>query len=289
MISRLNFRYCARDCGVLMILLISLLANPINAQAQTSAPGLLQPAYMPSAQPMTQIIPQAQSLQRYQAQAVFEPTSQQSYAQPQFAYRQPVQPHYYPTPQQAYSPPPNYYSNAERMVNSRTPRRSDLMATDQHSLLQYRRMFRNGTTPSAHELTGQWNGVNKGIVQIAGYGQFIKDINVRPNGQIYGDNIQVGQTKPGQVRLDGWQPNYDLRSKDYERRGSFLVQQANGRGFFGHGTTLSYADGGNPQGDPARLLMDQVVQIDGNHMLGRAVAKFGPFKIPLAYFVLERR
>ena len=136
------------------------------------------------------------------------------------------------------------------------------MATNQHTLLQYRRMYRNGTTPNPHELVGQWNGVNKGIVQIAGYGQFVKDIQVVGNGQIYGDNIQVSQVKPGQVRLDGWQPKFDHRTSDYERRGRFHVQPANGRGFFGHGTTLSYADGGNPQGDPARLLLDQVVRID---------------------------
>ena len=55
------------------------------------------------------------------------------------------------------------------------------------------------------------------------------------------------------------------------------------------GAALSYADGGNAKGDPAELLEDQIVRLDGNHMLGRAVAKFGPIKIPLAYFVLERR
>ena len=175
------------------------------------------------------------------------------------------------------------------MVNSRSPRRGDLMETNQHTLFQYRRLYRGGTTPQPHELVGQWNGVNKGIVQIAGYGQFIKDIQVSPNGQIFGDNIQVSQVKPGQVRFDGWQPNFDHRTSDYERIGKFQVQTASGRGFFGHGATLSYADGGNPKGDPSRLLLDQVVRIDGNHMLGRAVAKFGPIRIPLAYFVLERR
>ena len=262
MISRPN----TRDCGVLMMLLICLVAIPNNLQAQSSAPGLLQPAYMPGAQSMSPMVHQASQIPAYQTQQ-----------------------HYYPTPQQASYPEPNYYSSAERMVNSRMPRRSDVMATDQHSLLQYRRMYRNGTTPQPHELAGQWNGVNKGIVQIAGYGQFIKDIKVGPNGQFYGDNVQVGQVAPGLVRLDGWQPKPDLRMKDYERIGKFQVQQANGRGFFGRGATLSYADGGNAQGDPARLLQDQVVRIDSNHMLGRAVAKFGPFQIPLAYFVLERR
>jgi len=150
-------------------------------------------------------------------------------------------------------------------------------------------MYRNGTTPQAHELAGQWKGVNKGIVQIAGYGQFIKDIQAGPNGEFHGDNVQVSQVKPGLVRLDGWQPKFDYQTSNYERLGKFQVQAANGRGFFGHGATLSYADGGNAKGDPAKLLQDQVVRIDHNHMIGRAVAKFGPIKIPIAYFVLERR
>ena len=286
MISRQN----TRDCGILMILLISLFAIPSNLQAQTSAPGLLQPAYMPSAQsmaPMVSSVPFQSNYNVAPQQAIM--SQPQVTHQPPQIQPYPTQQHYYPPTQQAASPAPNYYSDAERMVNSRSPRRGDLMATKQHTLLQYRRIYRNGTTPQPHELVGQWNGVNKGIVEIAGYAQFIKDIQFTANGQIFGDNIQVSQVKPGQVRLDGWQPNFDYRTSDYERRGKFHVQPANGRGFFGHGATLSYADGGNPQGDPARLLEDQVVIVDGNHMIGRAVAKFGPFKIPLAYFVLERR
>lgn len=263
MISRQNNRIC----GILTLLLTCLSANQIS-QAQTSAPGLLQPAYMPTAQAMD---PQTIS------------------QQPQMTHlAQPVQPPYYPKTQ-VDSPAPNYYSDAQRMVNSRTPRKSDLMAIDQHSLFQYRRMYRSGTTPQPHELAGQWNGVNKGIVQAVGFGQFVKDFQVSPNGQVFGDNIQVSQVKPGQVRLNGWKQKFDYQASDYERIGKFAVQPANGRGFFGRGATLSYADGGNPKGDPAELLQDQVVRLDANHMLGRAVAKFGPLKIPLAYFVLERR
>ena len=246
----------ARSCSFFALLLICFFADPTGTQAQpalrfgppqTSAPGRLQPAYMPGAQSSA-----------------------------------------YYSPPPAVSPPPAYYSRGEMLPSVRNPRQSDVMATDQHTLLQYRRMYRNGTTPNAHELIGQWNGVNKGIVQVAGYGQFIKDIQVVNNGQIYGDNIQVSQVNPGLVRFNGWQPRYDLATKDYERRGKFHVQTPTGRGFFGRGSTFSYRDGGNAPNDPARLLLDQVVRIDEHHMLGRAVAKFGPFEIPLAYFVLER-
>ena len=288
-----------RQCGILAILLTSLLTQQNQSVAQQAygstsrgasgsatkhAPGQLQPAYMPSATASVTQVHETQSLgsvveyDSVGAQEWIEGDVQQDH----YLHSQT----YAPTSQH---PSANYHADPELGPSSRVPRRSDLMATDQHRLLQYRRMYRNGTTPHPAELNGQWNGVNKGIVEIAGYSQFIKDIQVDGCGRGYGDNVQVKQVKAGQVRLNGWQPKYDLRAKDFERRGSFAVQQANGRGFFGHGHTFSYADGNNPAKDPARLLEDQVVKIDDNHMLGRAVAKFGPFKIPLSYFVLERR
>ena len=175
------------------------------------------------------------------------------------------------------------------MVNSRVPRGVDRQATDQHTLLQYRRLYRSGTSPHPAELVGQWNGVNKGIVEVAGYGQFIKEIRVDANGHLYGDNVQVGQVKSSQVRLNGWQPKFDHATSDYERRGRFAIQRPTNRGFFGRGATFSYADGGNPDGDAARLLKDQVVKLNDHQMIGRAVVEFGPIEIPLSYFVLERR
>jgi hypothetical protein len=119
----------------------------------------------------------------------------------------------------------------------------DVMNTTSHSLLDYRRMYRSGKAPTQNELIGQWNGVNKGIVEIAGYGQFIKDIQRGPNGQVYGDNIQVNQVKPGGVRNYGWSPKYDYQAGDYQRRGKFAVQSGSGRGTFGNGATFSYRDG----------------------------------------------
>jgi len=192
-------------------------------------------------------------------------------------------------PQSQVAPPSSRYEFAEQMVNSRVPRGADLQATDQHTLFQYRRLYRTGTTPHPAELVGQWNGVNKGIVQIAGYGQFIKDVRVGANGYIHGDNVEVAQVKASQVRLNGWQPKFDNVATDYSRRGRFAIQGPTNRGFFGRGAVFSYADGGNPDGDAARLLKDQVVKLNDHQMLGRAVVEFGPIEIPLSYFVLERR
>ena len=270
MISRQNYGLLS----FFTLLLVSLFAVPNQIIAQqryrtspvgASAPGRLQPAYMPP-----QNYSQGSMVQTGPESSVYS------------------QANYYPN-SHAVSAPANRYEHAEQMVNTRTPRRNDIMAIDQHTLFQYRRVYRNGSTPQPHELLGQWNGVNKGIVEIAGYRQFVKDIQIGGNGQFRGDNIQVGQVKLDQLRLDGWQRKFDYQASDYLRRGSFAVQAPSGRGAFGHGVTFSYADGNNPHNDPARLLVDEVVKVDGNHMIGRAVAKFGPIKIPLAYFVLEKR
>lgn len=171
-----------------------------------------------------------------------------------------------------------------------TPR-DDIMDTTGHGLGYYRRKMLRGTTPTSQELSGQWRGVNRGIVEVAGYNQFIKDIQPQ-NGRWQGDNIQVHQVKSHQVRYSGWNPIIKSSTMGYnptvERKGQFAVQTPNYRGPFGRGAILSYRDGGNPRKDPARLLEDRVMKIDDNHMIGRATANFGPIRIPLSYFVLER-
>ena len=167
----------------------------------------------------------------------------------------------------------------------------DIMDTTGHGLLYYRRKMLQGTTPTPQELNGQWLGVNRGIVEVAGYKQFVKDIRPQ-NGRWQGDNIQVKQVTPHQVRYSGWSPVIKSSTMGYnptvERRGQFAVQPPNYRGPFGRGSVFSYRDGGNPKNDPARLLQDRVMKIDDNHMIGRATANFGPIRIPLSYFVLER-
>jgi hypothetical protein len=162
------------------------------------------------------------------------------------------------------------------------------MDTSSYSLLDYRRMFMHGQTPAPYELVGTWRGVNKGIVELVGYRQFIKEI-APVDCQLKGDNIMVHQVSNQLLRCCGWQPKTDATSWDgLERRGKFAVEGAGGIGPFRHGVVFNYRNGGNDRRDPVRLIVDRVVKIDDNHLLGRAVAKLGPIQIPLAYFVLER-
>jgi len=164
----------------------------------------------------------------------------------------------------------------------------DLMNTKNFRLKDYRRMFRCGQTPTSADLVGRWRGVNKGIVEFAGYRQFIKEI--KPECcSLSGDNIMVHQVSNDLLRCCGWQAKSDPASWDgYERKGKFAIGGAGGIGPFKHGVVFSYRKGGNRKLDPVRLLVDRVVKIDDNHLLGRATANFGPLRIPLAYFVLER-
>ncbi len=163
---------------------------------------------------------------------------------------------------------------------------NDIMDIRNHTLFEYRRMFRNAATPSLHELIGTWRGVNKGVVQLAGYNQFIKEF--QSNGHlVIGDNVQVHQVSGDMLRSMGWQPK-TTDAGQLDRGDKFQVQSPRGISVFRHGAVISYRDGGNGKSDPVNLIVDKVVRLDANHLLGRATAKFGPLEIPLAYFVLER-
>ena len=166
------------------------------------------------------------------------------------------------------------------------PRPLDPMNTRQHRLRDYRRMFIHGTSPSANDLIGTWRGVNKGIVNLVGFKQFVKEI--RPSGiGIAGENIRVHQVRQNRIRCIGWQPKLD-RCGNLQRHDRFLILPPCGSNRFARGVIFSYRLGGNHRFALSRLLVDRVVKIDDQHLLGRAVIRtlFGP--IPVAYFVLER-
>ena len=164
----------------------------------------------------------------------------------------------------------------------------DIMDTRNFTLLDYRKMFRESRTPQPHELVGQWRGVNKGIVELVGYRQFIKEVTPTPC-HLTGDNILVEQVSNDVLRSIGWSPIAGPPEQGYVSRvGLYQVQAPRGRGAFKHGVIFSYRDGDNKKTDPARLLVDKLVVLDSNHLLGRVTANFGPIQIPLSYFTLER-
>ncbi len=161
------------------------------------------------------------------------------------------------------------------------------MSVHNYSLLQFRHMMKCGGTPHPSELVGTWRGVNKGIATVAIDRQFIKQFYM-VNGRICGDNIVVRQVPDNQLLQCGWRPVIDGRTGQVKRQGRFAVRPPQGIGHFRHGLVLDYRAGGNPRGDRSRLIWDQVVKLDDNHMLGRATIRTGLAKVPVAYFVLER-
>jgi len=173
-------------------------------------------------------------------------------------------------------------------LSAQQPGGFDIMDTSNFRLIDYRRLFQTGRPPEPAEMVGNWRGVNKGIVELVGYRQFIKEITVQNNGVITGDNIKVSQTSQELLRSFGWIPTTDPKTGALERQGKFAIQPPRGIGAFKHGVVFKYRDGANKKTDPVRLLVDKVVMLDSGHMLGRATANFGPIQIPLAYFVLER-
>lgn len=175
-----------------------------------------------------------------------------------------------------------------RLERPNSQGRVDIMDTRNFTLTDYRQMFKEARTPAPQELIGRWRGVNKGIVQLAGYNQFIKEIAPTPC-DIRGDNIRVEQVSNDVLRSLGWAPVAGMPEEGYvSRQGYFQVQKPRGVGTFKHGAIFSYRHGQNARKDPVRLLVDKVVVLDRNHLLGRVTANFGLVRIPLAYFTLER-
>ena len=196
------------------------------------------------------------------------------------------------TSHHGWTAPQGFVPSNDPPITYKQARRFDVMDTTGRGLLHYRKIMSQGVTPQPYELTGQWKGVNRGVVEIAGFNQFIKEIQYK-DGHLVGDNIQVKQVPSGKVRQQGWHPlpapqNGRYQPDAVKRVGKYAVQPPNNRGHFGNAVILSYRDGGNAKNDPARVLVDRVVKIDDNHMVGRAVANLGIVRIPISYFVLER-
>jgi hypothetical protein len=150
----------------------------------------------------------------------------------------------------------------------------DLMDVRNFTLLDYRRMFKRGRTPTPAELQGRWRGVNKGLVRLVGMKQFIKEI--QPCGSILlGDNVLVHQVSDDLLRCCGWQPKEATRKKKFSVNDRFVVRPPNGRGPFGKGVIFSYGAAAKRRLDPSRLVVDKVVVVDCNHLLGRATVRVG--------------
>ena len=147
--------------------------------------------------------------------------------------------------------------------------------------------FEGGQAPSISNLTGhEFRGCNTAwIASLLGFRKFVKAF-FDAEGRPYGCNTPVEQNG-----LDGdWiaRPS-EARPK---RFGFFSVEPAAGSGRHQNAALLDYSQGRNSLFQPARLLRDYIVRGSADSddlLLGKAYVALGPLRVPVSYFVLERR
>jgi len=105
---------------------------------------------------------------------------------------------------------------------------------------------------------------------------------------VSGYNILVKQVSINDLPCRGWQPECDSNTCKPKTRGNFIAVAPTCCGKLGHTVKLDYTIAENPWYDPSRFLIDQLVAIDDDILLGRATANIGAMHIPIAYFVLTR-
>ena len=146
------------------------------------------------------------------------------------------------------------------------------------------RVFAAGTAPDIDALAGfEFRGWNTSwVTGLLGFRKFVKGFFAGTSGA-YGCNSPAEQNG-----LDG-----DWRTKPSDEEPGWYAFYAvdpaattNPR----DAVLLDYGRGHN--GFPAKLLRDHVVRVapgDDDLLLGKAYLAVGPLRIPVSYFVLERR
>jgi hypothetical protein len=146
-------------------------------------------------------------------------------------------------------------------------------------------LMKTQPAPDLNTISGSWYGINKGLgPALAGITQDIKVFNACGEC-VQGHNIVVHQVPISELGCRGWRPELDPTTCQPKRVGNFV---AVGPQCYGDPVQLDYTIAENPWYDPSKILIDELVVIDSDLMLGRADAKIGNSRIPIAYFVLFR-
>lgn len=135
------------------------------------------------------------------------------------------------------------------------------------------------------ELHGAWRGLSQGaMVAMSGNTQFIKSFCTSCNCP-HGDNVKIEQQPPEcWFSADAWQ----LQSGKLQRHGNYRVNLPNGLTPVPHATELNYLQAKNPKGYRGKRIVDKLVKLDDDLVLGLACIQFGSKRIPMSYFVMER-
>jgi hypothetical protein len=156
------------------------------------------------------------------------------------------------------------------------------------SQAELERRLVGGATPDPAELAGwEWRGLNLGpVAPLTPFQKFVKGFYRTPGGEVFGYNLPVVQ--------DGPRRPWRAKPSDDEpkRFGFFVVDRVDptsADNAYLHALLLDYGRGGNPLLDVSRPLRDYVVALEGGLFLGKAYYALGPARVPLGFFVLERR
>ena len=139
--------------------------------------------------------------------------------------------------------------------------------------------------PSIEILDGRWHGINKGAGAAAiGLTQDIKVFSVS-GACLKGHNVAVHQVGIEDLSCRGFEPKINPLTGCEKTMGNFVIQQPCTSC---QPIKLDYTQADNALVDPSRWLVDELVMIDHDLLLGKAYTKIGQHLMPVAFFVLTR-
>ena len=139
--------------------------------------------------------------------------------------------------------------------------------------------------PSVDMLHGRWHGINKGVgPAIIGLTQDIKVFVI--SGECgKGHNVAVQQVALQDLDCRGFQPKKNPLTGCEKTMGNFVIVPPCTSC---QPLKLDYTQADNKIFDPSRHLVDEIVMIDNDLLLGKAYTKIGEHLMPVAFFVLMR-
>lgn len=154
-----------------------------------------------------------------------------------------------------------------------------------HSAFELDSMMTRYPAPSIDMLEGRWHGINKGVGAAAiGLTQDIKVFSV--NGPCpKGHNVAVHQVALDELDCRGFQPKISPLTCCEKTMGNFVIVAPCATC---EPLKLDYTQAENSPTDPSRWLVDELVMIDHDMLLGKAYVQVGRSRMPVAFFVLVR-
>jgi hypothetical protein len=144
-----------------------------------------------------------------------------------------------------------------------------------------------GEQPSPSTLAGrEFLGTNTPLsARMLGLQKFIKGFEAEPDGGVRGFNTPVVQ---GPLEERWTAKPSDADPKRYAFFAVRPVEATARDNRYLNALLLDYGAGGNAWYDPAGRIRDYLVRVDERLLLGKAYMAFGPARVKVGFFVLQR-